>query len=271
MRCAKSAPFCSEFGRCASSPLAEIREREARRSMEQNMKKQTLTSSSPVSRVNARLNRFRNPCGEIKAVTFAVTFLAGLSAVFNPAFAQTQVIFHELYSFPASGTNGANPETGLVQGADGNFYGTTLQAGADNYGSVFQVKTNGALTNLASFNGANGRAPYSYANLLQGSDGNFYGTAAYGGQNGNGVVFEMIPANPPAAIHSFSAATDGANPHSGLVYAGDANLYGTTANGGAYFAQDPVCRNEWGKSLGRAGSWPRRELVRHYHERWSWF
>jgi hypothetical protein len=91
-------PFCSGFGRCASSPLAEIREREARRSMEQKMKKQKLTSSSPVSRVNARLNRFRNPCGEIKAVTFAVTFLAGLSAVFNPAFAQTQVIFHELYS-----------------------------------------------------------------------------------------------------------------------------------------------------------------------------
>ena len=155
-------------------------------------------------------------------------------------YAVQEIVFHELYSFPASGTNGANPQTGLEQGTDGNFYGTTLQAGEDNYGTVFQIATNGAFTNLASFNGANGRAPYNYANLVQGSNGNFYGTTAYGGQNGNGVVFEVIPANPPTAIHSFSVTNDGANPHSGLLYASDGNMYGTTANGGAYFAKDPA-------------------------------
>ncbi len=155
-------------------------------------------------------------------------------------YAAQKIIFHQLYSFPSSGANGENPQTGLVQGTDGNFYGTTLQAGAANYGTVFQIAPNGTLTNLASFNGTDGRTPYNYANLIQLSNGNFYGTTAYGGQNGNGVVFKLTPPNALSPVHSFSAATDGANPHSGLAYGADGNLYGTTANGGAYFSQDPA-------------------------------
>jgi uncharacterized repeat protein (TIGR03803 family) len=37
------------------------------------------------------------------------------------------------------GTNGASPEAGLIQGADGNFYGTTTQGGTNGYGTVFQL------------------------------------------------------------------------------------------------------------------------------------
>ena len=71
------------------------------------------------------------------------------------------------------------PSAALVQGSDGNFYGTIGYGGANGYGTVFQVTPAGVLTTLVSFNGTNGS--YPYAGLVQGSDGNFYGTTSGGG------------------------------------------------------------------------------------------
>ena len=86
-----------------------------------------------------------------------------------------------LYSF-TGGNDGANPAAGLVQGSDGNFYGTTTvrRHAHGNYGTVFKISTNGALTSLYSFTGGNDGAN-PYAGLVQGSDGNFYGTTSSGG------------------------------------------------------------------------------------------
>jgi uncharacterized repeat protein (TIGR03803 family) len=50
-----------------------------------------------------------------------------------------------------NGTNGINPQGGLVQGNDGNFYGVTEYGGTNRLGTVFQVTTNGTLTTLVSF------------------------------------------------------------------------------------------------------------------------
>ena len=72
---------------------------------------------------------------------------------------------------------------GLVQGSDGNFYGTTYDGGTNGIGTVFKISTNGALTSLYSFgsvqdtNGSNDGAN-PHAGLVQGSDGNFYGTTS---------------------------------------------------------------------------------------------
>ena len=57
------------------------------------------------------------------------------------------------------------------------------------------------LTTLVSFNGADGNSPQ--AQLLQGSDGNFYGTTTYGGASGCGTVFQVTPAGVLTTLVSF--------------------------------------------------------------------
>jgi uncharacterized repeat protein (TIGR03803 family) len=87
-----------------------------------------------------------------------------------PAFgAQAGVVLNTLHSFQAS-TNNANPIGGLVQGSDGNFYGTTSRGGTNNAGTVFKVSSTRALTSLYSFTGG-GDGANPVAGLVQGSDG----------------------------------------------------------------------------------------------------
>jgi uncharacterized repeat protein (TIGR03803 family) len=89
-----------------------------------------------------------------------------------------------LHSFCADPgcTDGGYPRGGLVQGTDGNFYGTTGGLGADQPGTVFRITSGGVFTTLYTFcsiqNCADGATPY--AGLIQGTDGNFYGTTAWG-------------------------------------------------------------------------------------------
>ncbi|MGH7951701.1 MAG: choice-of-anchor tandem repeat GloVer-containing protein [Limisphaerales bacterium] len=97
-------------------------------------------------------------------------------------------------------TNGANPQGGLIQDSEGNFYGTTSAGGAYTnqlgigYGTVFKLATNGTFSTLISFDGTNGASPE--AGLIQGADGNFYGTTANGGTNGYGTIFRFSVAAP---------------------------------------------------------------------------
>ena len=86
-----------------------------------------------------------------------------------------------------------------MQGSDGNFYGTTEGGGTSGCGNVFKISTSGALTSLYSFTDGNDGANPS-AGLVQGSDGNFYGTTSQGGTNNSGTVFK-ISAN--GALHQF--------------------------------------------------------------------
>jgi uncharacterized repeat protein (TIGR03803 family) len=143
----------------------------------------------------------------------------------------TNGLIAALCSF-APGNGGANPSSGLVQGIDGNFYGTATSGGTDGLGTVFKMGTNGALTTLFSFNGPNGASPQ--ASLLQGIDGNFYGTTKNGGANSNfGTAFRVTPGGKLTTLISFNG-TNGANPLAPLLQASDGSFYGTTANGGAF-------------------------------------
>ena len=90
-------------------------------------------------------------------------------------------------------TDGAAPTGGLIQASDGNFYGTTQAGGAHGKGTIFKVTPNGTVTTLYSFCSLDscndGSVPY--AELIQGSDGNFYGTTTMGGAHNDGTVFSL--------------------------------------------------------------------------------
>jgi uncharacterized repeat protein (TIGR03803 family) len=145
-------------------------------------------------------------------------------------------ILSTLYSFcrTPNCTDGLYPIAGVVQAFDGNFYGTT--GGSDDLiGTVFKLTPAGVLTTLYEFcpvlQTDCDTGSYPAGGLVQGSDGNFYGTTYYGGPSGFGTVFQVSPAGAFTTLHTF-LETDGANPIAGLVQGSDGNFYGTTIMGG---------------------------------------
>jgi uncharacterized repeat protein (TIGR03803 family) len=133
-----------------------------------------------------------------------------------------------LYSF-ADGADGALPESGVVQGADGNFYGVAAGGGANQLGTAFRVSPGGALATLYAFGGAEGSGR-PVGNPVFDSSGTLYGTTE--GQNDNGIVFAISPGGAFSVLHAFSGG-DGSEPNpGGLTLASDGRLYGTTLGGG---------------------------------------
>jgi uncharacterized repeat protein (TIGR03803 family) len=103
---------------------------------------------------------------------------------------------------------------------------------ASNVTNVQVTCAGGTESVLHSFGGlSDGASPEG--NLVQASDGNFYGVTAGGGAHGNGTVFKITPSGTETVIYSFGASPDGANPYGTLVQASDGTLYGTTQAGGA--------------------------------------
>ena len=152
----------------------------------------------------------------------------------------TKGVFHVLYNFcsKADCVDGASPGA-LVRGRDGNFYGTTLAGGPTHGGTVFRMTPAGDVTVLYSFCGTarcpDGEQPAPL--LVEGQNGDFYGTTAQRGANRSGTVFEVSPAGAFRTLHSFcvdSNCSDGANPADGLVLAKDGTLYGTAGGGGRF-------------------------------------
>lgn len=175
----------------------------------------------------------------------------------------------ELYAF--DGVTGGSP-TSLVQAADGLFYGTTAFGGAADSGIVFRMDPSGAVTVVRSFEDEAARVdPLAffqspdgflygttyygtvfrmdlagavtvlrtfdsiYVDMIEGSDGFFYGVTDSGGDAGAGTIFRMDRAGGTVVLHSF-AGPDGAAPIAAPVEASDGFLYGLTNSGGAFGA-----------------------------------
>jgi len=151
-----------------------------------------------------------------------------------------------LYGFCADSTcaDGANPYAGLTQATNGEFYGTTTLGGAYSSGTVFEITASGALTTLYSFC-AEGfpcvDGDFPYAGLVQGTDGNLYGTTDDGGPEAYlGTIFKITPGGTLTTLYSFctpTASTCGYNPSAGLFQATNGDFYGTTTLGGGYGAE----------------------------------
>jgi uncharacterized repeat protein (TIGR03803 family) len=143
-------------------------------------------------------------------------------------------------------TDGISPNTGLIQGADGNFYGTTQFGGENNYGTVFKISSIGTLTTLYSFCSASGCTDggYPIGGLVQAANGAFYGTTTAGGffspdqcfSIGCGTFFKITSAGTLTTLYAFCPQTNctaGTEPNGGLVQDADGNFYGTTVLGGS--------------------------------------
>ncbi len=138
----------------------------------------------------------------------AVFLLCATTAVVLPAQTFTTLLLFD-------GADGAAPYAGLVQGTDGNLYGTTTIGGTHGWGTVFRVTTSGTLSTIYNFcalpNCQDGASP---STLLLGADGNFYG-AAGGGLYGGGLIFKMPAGGKPTPIYNFCSQTncaDGSGP-----------------------------------------------------------
>jgi uncharacterized repeat protein (TIGR03803 family) len=148
-----------------------------------------------------------------------------------------------LYTF-TGGTDGGQPQAGLVRDAADILYGTTVYGGAvrecEHYGcgTVFKLDETGKETMVHIFaGGQDGHFPEG--GLVRDAAGNLYGTTNGGGGHGCsngggcGAVFKVDKTGKETVLHSF-AGRDGKYPSAGLVRDAAGNLYGTTSEGGAH-------------------------------------
>ncbi len=128
--------------------------------------------------------------------------------------------------------NSYNPEAGVVQGVDGNFYGTSLNGGSQQYGAVFKLSPAGALSVLHSFtNGPDGVTPF--AGLIQAADGNLYGASFQGVSSFYGTIFRLKTSGAFSPLYSFGGVPDGGNALGSLIQGLDGKLYGAASTGGS--------------------------------------
>ena len=161
-------------------------------------------------------------------------------------------VFATLYEFDVAGTSGMSPVSGVIEGLDGKLYGVTRAGGIASpaQGSVFSIAKDGTgFLTLHSFSTGDPGGYAPYGSLIPASDGNFYGTTAYGGRSactgGCGGLFKMSPDGTLEELHAFGGLIDGGTPVAGLIQDGVGNLYGTTLTGVVFMLPWPVLNVEF--------------------------
>jgi uncharacterized repeat protein (TIGR03803 family) len=126
------------------------------------------------------------------------------------------------------GANGANALGGVIMDSSGNLYGSTVDGGASNNGTIFElVQGSGTITPLVSLNGFGGSAS------VMDSGGNLYGTTSNGGASNDGTIIELAHGSGTITTLASFDGTNGKNPSGALIMDSSGNLYGTTGLGSA--------------------------------------
>jgi uncharacterized repeat protein (TIGR03803 family) len=176
--------------------------------------------------------RRRTVSASARLVSTATVLCALVTAVVVTAPAQT---YTTIYSFTGSSAEPASPNSPLVQGTNGDFYGTSVKGGGSLKGTVFRITPADRVTTLYSFCGQDecGKNNGAPLGLIQATNGNFYGVGRSGSANGS--VFEITPSGSLTTVYNFcsqSNCADGDIPNGVLLQGLDGNFYGTTQAGG---------------------------------------
>jgi uncharacterized repeat protein (TIGR03803 family) len=153
--------------------------------------------------------------------------LYGCGTVYKLDKTGKETVLHKFHGSP----DGESPEALLVEDAEGNLYGTTLEGGDFGYGTVFKLDRTGRETVFHSFGGSgDGKLPY--ASVIRDTAGNLYGVTAGGGPFAAGTVYELDQTGKETVLYNFRGGSDGGFPVSVLLSDRAGNLYGTTQDGG---------------------------------------
>ena len=178
-------------------------------------------------------------------------FLTALVLTFSCVTVASALTYNEVYTFETSGPYG--PYANVVQGLDGNLYGTTAYGGTHGQGTVYRLTPGGTFKVIYNFcslaNCTDGSAPQ--APLVFGTDGDLHGTTGGGGSGtaycgtGCGTVFKLTTKGVLSTLHNFCSVApcyDGSDPSSGLVQGRDGSYYGVTSADGGSYLQGTVYR-----------------------------
>ena len=179
----------------------------------------TNEGSNPVTRVSTGEN------GAVYGVC-----AAGGAADFGTLFSFSSGIVTKIHDFSLP-LDGASPR-GLNAGQTA-FFGTTENGGRTNNGLFFTTLINGQTTKLHSFDSMiEGRSPNGVLTVTD--DGDFVGTARFGGLDDSGTIFSISPDGELTLLYTFATSNDGRYPYSAPVSHSDGNFYGTTVGGGIF-------------------------------------
>src|SRR5258708_1147783 len=160
-----------------------------------------------------------NVSAQLKAILVMVVFIAdaslGRAQTITPVFS-----FH--------GNDGGYGTTALVQGRDGNLYGTTAILGTSDFGTIFKITPDGQHTLIHNFTGGEGYFP---SGLVLGTNGRFYGTAGGGGSAHQGTIFTFGATGNVSDLPRFPG-NEGTNPPGPFVLGTGAKFYGGAQLGG---------------------------------------
>lgn len=171
----------------------------------------------------------------------------GYGVVFKLAQRGSGWTFEPLYKF-AGGQDGDVPTGGVAIGPNGALYGTTYLGGSANNGTVFELQPPATAcktaicywneTVLHSFAGPpqDGSHPY-FGNVIFDHAGNMYGTAFEGGFYNCGLAWKLTPSDggwSESLPYTFSGASDGCYPLTGVIFDAAGSLYGNTNSAGMY-------------------------------------
>jgi uncharacterized repeat protein (TIGR03803 family) len=167
--------------------------------------------------------------------------LTGAGVVFKIDPTGHETVLHSFTGppWPAAGTDGRDPNGGVILDSAGNLYGTTNSGGSTGGGVVYKLDPAGNETILYNFLGAPGDGSGPQSGVARDSAGNLYGTTWAGGHDyygrSAGVVYKLDPSGKETVLYNFCTqllCLDGADPWAGVALDSAGNLYGATWSGG---------------------------------------